>query len=372
MDRLNEFDLLNDVEINLADYETVKMSEFEKQKALRKFRKSKHSARQVTTKNNSWSKAIGLVVAALLTLTFLQPNFVQEISATVLNALDEIRITLTQSLYGANKEADSLFLIEESETLGDIPLKLSDIYISGNILTYQLIAYYPDGDERTGKLYFDESQILINGQVVAVIPSEEVSGFDPENPEVFTSTNSYYLPDGIDLSGNLIVDLEFTDIHYHDDSQKEVSTQSGTVKFSVETTGTDVTADTILVETDAIITTDIAEFTFEEIALNPDFTRILIRAEMTVDNSLFYDYAYRLQATSESGDVLDFIQWNSSNEQADGSYLIEFRVDQSKQVSPITLLDQVQSMDIQLLRYDGLKAPVEEFEAVGEPVTIEL
>lgn len=366
--------LLNEVEVDSDNYDLVEISEFEKQDMLRQFRRSNQT-------NKKWSKHKShpirnafLIIAAIASFFLFQPTMTRQITARVVNFLQDVQMSLSESLFGANDSVDNFFEVAEAKTIGDIPVKLQDIYITENTLTYNILFHYPQADENWKNLAFGEENIFINGEQIELIPSELIMGFVPDQEEVYHFTHTYYLPQNLNLNGEINFALELKNLHYigQDDNLTRNISQDEVI-FEVITSGEKLLADTNTIETDAVISTDFALFTFEEIALNPGYSRILTRAK-TVDPDpvRFNDHTYKLRIQTENGELAYFTRSNSPGLQEDGTQLMELRFDEMNSEISLTKLLESPTLDLQLMRFEGLKAAVEEFEEVGNPITIEI
>lgn len=368
------YDLLNEAEVDSENYKSIEVSEFERQQMMRKFRESKHENKKLVKGGGHPIRNVILLIAAMATITLLQPNFTKQITATVVNYLNDVQSTLSQTLFGADQEVESFFGVSDTEMLGEIPVKLEDLYVTENTISYKILAYYPEAGTDGDKLTFGEEKVHINGTQVELIPSEIMMDSVPEEEGVYQFTHTYYFQEPLDLSGEVNIALELNDLYITGQSEEQGSTtQTESIVFKINTTGEELLANTNSIETDAIITTDQNYFSFEEIALNPGYSRMLVRANpLDPDSDNFYDYSYKFKVTTETDETIFFTQWNSPGLQEDGSHLLEFRYDELNSDISLTQMLDSSALDLQLMRYEGLKASVEEFEQVGQAVTISL
>lgn len=362
------YDMLNEIEMDIDSYHIDEVNEFEKQQMLRKFRTSKYENKKRFKGKSHPVRNTFILIAVLAAFSVIQPNITQQIVASVVNILTDVQSSLNQTLFGADKKVDSFFDISEAEMMGDIPIKLEDIYVSENTLSYNLLAYYPEVDGND--MNFGEENVYINGELVELIPSEIMMGFIPDQEGVYQFTHSYYLPAALDLSGDINIALELENLNIHGENNESTS---DTVVFKINTTGEELLANINAVETDEEIVTDLHTFTFEEIALSTGYSRILLRANPLSSETLSVnDFSYKFKVTTESGQTVYFTRWNSPGQQDYGSYLLEFRFDEMNSEVSLTELLESNILELQLMRYEGLKSSVDDYEEVGEPVTISL
>lgn len=370
------YSLLNDIQIDSEDYEVIEMSEFDKQQMLKQFRQSKHANKKLVKGKSHPIRTALLLVAAIGTIFLIQPNFTRQITATVANFLQDVQMNLSQTLFGADSSAnsESFFEVSDAQMFGEIPIKLEDLYVTESTISYNILLYYPQADAGNDKFSFGGENIYINEEQMDLIPSEIKMGFVPDQEGLYQFTHTYYLPESIDMTDEINIALELKDLKYVGQGENPTTdVYQESVIFKVNTSGEELLADSKTIESSEIISTDLADFSFEEIVLNPGYSRIMMRANLfNPDQIDFFDYTYKLRIDTDTAGTAYFTRWNSPGQQADGSHLVEFRFDEANSDISLTELLEASSLELQLMQFEGMKGSVEDFEDVGNAVNIQL
>ncbi|MGL5507307.1 MAG: DUF4179 domain-containing protein, partial [Paraclostridium sp.] len=263
----NIYDMLNDIEIDLSEYEKEDFNDTEKQRVKNNFRKSINSKR--VKKNNNYKKYIAVASAACISVFVFSKT---EIGSYANEAVTEIVYGIKEALGIKGDLTPYATNVNQSITKKGLTVKINDVILDGDELLIHITKTY---DKKLGKddiINLSSEKLRINGKTV----NKGSSGY-------FTKINEHteefiigYKLHEDEYKGDINVRLRIGDA-YIGDSQEDYKHIYGPWIFKFK-----VNSDKLKDETKEIITNDSVKLKDGSIVTIDKYISNVLREEIHV------------------------------------------------------------------------------------------
>ena len=249
------FDMLNDSDINLDDYEKEEMNDIEKMK-MKKF------AKKMTKKKKGFKFTKVAGICAAVGAGFLITPFGQDVIASINLPSFEF-----EELLGIDKDlSDYKTVVNQSVTDKGVTIKLNEVIFDENMLRVFSTIYVEDNGKKYTFASGDEI-IYINGEKSL---SGIGGGLRKVAENTFVSEMDHFIDlEKIDLSKPLDIEIKIKDVKMHstDGSEKDKSVKGNwNFKFTVDPS--EIIADTKIQEPNIVLAEGEQTVTIEKFTSN--------------------------------------------------------------------------------------------------------
>lgn len=214
-DDKNIYDMLNDIEVDLSEYEREDFNDIEKMKIKKKFRQS------IGKKNinNNYKKYISVASAVVVSLGIVSLTPVGTYASKIISDL----VFDIKSVLGINTEEDGYInIINKSVTKDNITLRLNEAILNDDELIVSLTTKSEENLDKNETLWRDRaSKLYINGELIDALESSTSSQVSKKNNDEIMffrlDTNKY--------NGVIDVKLEFDGIARYKEEKNELIKQ---------------------------------------------------------------------------------------------------------------------------------------------------
>lgn len=345
----NIYELLNYLSIDLEDYAKEELSDMEKQKLKRAFRRKK---------NRSNSKKIGTIAVALLAVViFAQTGWGKAVYAATESKLAEISYSISEALGIERNIAPYANVVNQVVESNSTAMKLTDVIIDKDELILSIITS-TNKPVQEG-IDFDYG-IFINGKKIRNYGGSGSSGSIDDSQTRFFSVRSVNI-DGIDTTGNVDIKVVLKNLTHYFTGDNVWEKVKGKWEFEFVANGSELMADTHALALDYGFHIGDEKYTLEEFRYNPVNQKIFGKVK---DRSEPY-YKIDLRGRDNLGNEVEFRLTRVSGEDLIFKYQ-NLHGDLSKEITSITLTPYA----AKLPEKSGKISDV--WEQVGEAFTIHL
>lgn len=252
----NIYELLNQVEVNIEDYEKEELSDMEKQKLKDNFKKN------IRKKINL--KKFGIIAAALiLTISVVgQTNIGKNVYAAAESKISEMYYSIGKALGIKTNIEPYANVVNQTVQDKGIEVKLTDVIIDKDELIFSTIV---NTDKRVDGFRFD-SEIFINGKRLTNYGTTGRRRVIDDSNTLFLQTDCVGIK-GIDTKENVDIKIELSDFNYYiGDAEENIK---GRWKFEFAANGEELTENTYVLPIEHSFDIDEQSYSLEEFRLNP-------------------------------------------------------------------------------------------------------
>ncbi|NLV76791.1 MAG: DUF4179 domain-containing protein [Tissierellia bacterium] len=292
----NIYEFLNEIDLNIDDYEKEELSDIEKENLKKTFKKS--------VKRKVSFKKIGAIAAALvLTIGVLsQTSFGKNVYATAQSKVSEISYSIGKAL-GIEKNIEPYAnVVNQVVEDNGIEVKLTDVIIDKDELIFSTIVNTNKAVDGCSLDY----DIFINGKKLKNYGGSGSSGAIDDSNTLFCKT---YCVDvkGIDTKENVDIKIVLSDLDYYlynfeGTAIEEEGKINGKWKFEFTANGSELTANTYVLPLDYYFNIDNQQYTLKEFRYNPVNQKIYGRIEGNKSS----DYDIKLEGQDDLGNSVCF------------------------------------------------------------------
>lgn len=200
----NIYEMLNDIEIDLSEYEKEDFNDIEKQRIKNKFRKSINSKK--IKKNNNYNKYVVVASAACISLFVFSKT---EIGSYANEAVTEIVYGIKEAL-GIKVDLTSYATnVNQSITKKGLTVKINDVILDGDELLIHITKTYDEKLGKDGSINLSSEKLSINGKTVSKGSSGYFTKINENTEELIIG---YKLEDE-DYNGDINVRLRIGDAY---------------------------------------------------------------------------------------------------------------------------------------------------------------
>ncbi|SCG81692.1 hypothetical protein DW1_0071 [Proteiniborus sp. DW1] len=253
----NIYELLNQVEFNIDDYEKVELSDIEKKKLKQRFKEGRRKRLDF--------KKLGAITAALaLTIgVFSQTSVGKSVYASAQSKITEISYSIGRALgIERNIEPYENIVNQIVENKG-VEIKLTGVIIDKDELILSTIV---NTNKPVDGFFFDYD-IYINGKKLRDYGMTGSSGAIDDSKTIFFTANSFDVK-GIDLYETLDIKVVLKNLHYYlvGESDEEIK---GKWEFEFTASGNELATTSYTLPLDYSFDIDNTTYILEEFRYNP-------------------------------------------------------------------------------------------------------
>ncbi|SNS52830.1 protein of unknown function [Anaerovirgula multivorans] len=346
----NIYELLNQMEFNINDYEREELTDMEKKKLKENFRKKR--------KKKFDFRKIGIIVATLvLTIgIFSQTSFGKNVYAATQSTISEITYSIGKAL-GIERNIELYGnVVDQIVENNGVEIKLTDVIIDKDELIFSTIVNI---NKPVDGFMFDHN-IFINGKKLRNNGMTGSCGKIDDSETMFVDT---YLVDavGIDTKENIDIKIVFSDLNYFTIKSEDIV--EGKVKgkwiFEFTADGSELMADTYVLPLDYSFDIDNQSYILEELRYNPVNQKIRGNVKGKSNGS----YQIDLRGYDNLGNEITFYLSSKSGEDFVFKYSNLYK-DFSDEITSITLTPYAAKLPEESGRESN------DYKQVGEEFTI--
>lgn len=364
------FKMLNDVEIDLTEYDEIDLSQEEKSKLFNHFKVEKTTPKP-QRQNKTW---LALAAAILLLIAGSQTTVGQQVQATAASIIESIRYSLNSALGNENTETPGALSFNQTATIGNAEVSIQDLVVFDHRIVFNMLV---DLDGSTQDEYFigvKHLEIQINGQTIntELVTSEGVIYDTEENIHSIV----YSVPFREELSEeemvNITVHLEDLQFYQPREISEDELLIEGAVTFSAETTREELNKYTAIYDIHTTLAQDDYEYVIEQMYMNPVLNFIEVYSDDKDVVGVEHFQLMEIRGIDEKGQELLFeLSYYSMTED-----YRKYSFSLSEEESEITNRDLVDAdyLDLQfyLADWPEVQGSAVELEPFGEPFKVEL
>lgn len=351
----NIYDLLNNMDFDIDDYEKEELNDMEKKKFKNEFRKNKK-------KKFNFRKFGSIVAAIILSIGVLsQTNIGKEVYAAAESKISELTYSIGNALNIERDIEKYSNLINKTVENNGVEIKLTDVIIDKDELLFSTII---NTNNPADGVDFDYD-IFINGKRLIEYGATGSSG-EIDNSEELFSANYEVDVKNIDIEENVDVRIVLKNLSYYTfgDSMKVKNKKNvrGKWDFEFNANGSELAANTYSLPLDYSFKIGKQEYTLEEFRYNPVSQKVY----GVVENEDEAFYTIDLKGYDDIGNEVKFSFSRQDNEDLVFRYS-NLDNDLSEEAKSITLIPYA----AELPKESGNEM-TNPYTAVGEEFTINL
>lgn len=322
-DAKNIYELLNDMDINLEDYDKKELDDMEKRRLKNNFRKTK-------MKKVNLRKIGTIAVVAVFTIGLLgQTNLGKNVYAAAQSKVSEISYSIGEGLGIKRNIEPYANVVNKVVEDKKVEVKLTDVIIDKDELIFSTII---NTNKPVSGIDFDYD-IIINGRKLS-IDSASCKHEGIEGSETLFLLTHFVETKGIDLKQNLDIKIVFYNLNYRvGEEDKRVK---GNWEFEFNASGSELMADTHVLPINYSFSIDDQKYTLEEFRYNPVSQKIFGKIEGKTREPYWID----LKGYDNLGNEVVFFLASVSGEELIFKYENMYR-NLSDEITSITLAPYV-------------------------------
>lgn len=204
----NIYDMLNDIDIDLDEYEKEDFNDIEKQRIKKKFRKS------INRKNNNNKKYVAVASAAVITVGLLSNS---NIRTYAYEKLVDIGNNITSALGIETNLDEYIENINQSVTRNGLTVSIKEVVLDGNELLIFIEHEYDKELKKGESIDLISENLYINGEKV----NKGVSGYYTKRSGSKSEFVLGYELDKAEYKGDIDVKLRIMDAYKWEDEESE-------------------------------------------------------------------------------------------------------------------------------------------------------
>lgn len=365
----NIFRMLNDMEIDHTEYEETELSDEEKDKVFETF-KSEKTLSKPKRQNKTW---IAVAAAVLLLIAGSQTSVGQQVQATAVSIIENIRYSLNSALGNTNTETPGALSFNQTAYIGNAEVSIQDLVAFDHRIVFNLLVDMDAPVQDEHFMGFEELEIQINGKTLNTdLVTSWGSAYDGEE-NIHSVVYSVPLDEKLSEEDMINISIQFEDIRYYrpgETSEAQLLIE-GAATFSAETTREELNKYTDIYNIQTTIAQDDYEYTIEKMYINPVLNFIEIFSDdedvMSVDFQMM-----EIRGTDEKGRNVLFEATNRMESDDYRKYSFSL-TDEMSEISTQELVD-AEYLDLQFYLFDWPEEQggTAEFEPFGQPFKVEL
>lgn len=349
MNEKNIYEMLNNVEINLEDYEEDSMTDFEKERAKKRFSQSLKTP-------ISKSKKLGVSIAAALVLLVGITN--NPVSAKVNMLLDSFTYSMSQEI-GMDYPGKS-YEVNQNAAIGDYQIKIADILLDEESITLNYLIESPEYLESDSYLSVESINLYINGQKVK-IDGMHGGGKLLENG-LFQSLSTYDFREPIQIKEDNEIKIQVQGIG---NSEKILSLDS--VEFAFKGSKEDLNGQAQTLVLNKAIESEVGNIMLEKFVFNPYQSQVKFSVPVTKDTKEMF---FEANIIDENGRDLSFSGGTVNLNEKENTYECHLFSDDLGSLTFDRLLE-AKNLKFQIYSHERKSGEVELFE-LGDSLEIQI
>ena len=366
----NIFRMFNDIEIDHTEYEEADLSQEEKDKLFETF-KSKTTPSKPKRQNKTWIT----VAAAAILLLFAgsQTNVGQQVQATAVSIIENIRYSLNNALGNAKTETPGALSFNQTVKIGNAEVSIQDLVAFDHRIVFNLLVDM-DGDIQDEHFIgFDELEIQINGKLLNTDLVSSTGIVYDEEENIHSAVYSVPLNEKLSEEDMVNIAIHFENIHYYQpvETSEEKLLIEGAATFSAETTREELNKYTDIYNIQTTIAQDDYEYIIEKMYINP----VLNFIEVFSDNEdvLGVDFQMmEIRGTDEKGQEVLFEVTNRRESDDYRKYSFSLTEEMSEMTTQELVDAEYLDLQFYLVDWPEIQGATVELAPFGQPFTVEL
>lgn len=257
----NVYELLNEMDFNIGDYEKEELSDIEKENLKYNFKKS-------TRKKFNVKKFGAIAAALLLSIGVLsQTNFGRNVYATAQSKVSEISYSIGKALGIERNIEPYANVVDQVVESNGVEVKLTDVIVDKDELIFSTIVNTNTAVDGISFNY----DIFINGKKLNNYGGTGSFGAIEDSKTLFYATYCISTK-GIDTKENVDIKIVLSDLYYHILNFDESTTEGkikGEWKFEFAANGSELMANTYALPLDYSFDIENQKYILEEFRYNP-------------------------------------------------------------------------------------------------------
>lgn len=346
----NIYELLNQIEFNINDYEKEQLTDIEKQKIKERFRKSRN-------KKFDYKRIAAIGAAVVLSVgIFSQTSLGKNVYAATKSTISEVTYSMGKALGIERNIEPYRNVVNQIVEHDGVEIKLTDVIIDKDELIFCTIV---NTNKPVDGFSFDYD-IYINGKKLKNYGMTGSYGKIDDSETMFLDT--YYVDAvGIDTEENIDMKIVFNDLNYFTTKSDDIV--EGKVKgkwiFEFTADGSELMADTHVLPLGYSFDLDQQSYVLEELRYNPVNQKILGKVKGKSD--VFYQI--ELRGYDNLGNEVNFYLSSKSNEDLVFKYQNLYK-DFPDEITSITLTPYAAKLPEESGRMSN------DYKQVGETFTV--
>lgn len=366
------FSILNDIKIDVEEFEETDLSTEEKNRLFQNFQAEINPP----TKQKRHKNWIAVAAALLLLIAGSQTTVGQQVQATAVSIIENIRYSLSSALGNAETETSGALSFNQTAKIGTAEVSIQDLVVFDHRLVFNLLVDM-DGDIQDEHFMgFDEMSIQINGQKLNTGSWPFRSNVYDKEENIHSPIYTVSLEEPISEADLINIEIQLNDIRYYqpriiDNQKHQKNLIEGTAIFSIDTTQKELNQYTNVYDIDTVLIQDDYEYIIENMYINPTLNFIEVysddKAVLAVEFQLM-----EIRGKDEKGREVLFEQTYSMDSENFRKY--SFSLDEESSDITTEELVNAQYLDLQfyLADWPEVQGAYVELEPYGELFTIDL
>ena len=366
------FSILNDIKIDVEEFEETDLSTEEKNRLFQTFQAEINPP----TKQKRHKNWIAVAAALLLLIAGSQTTVGQQVQATAVSIIENIRYSLSSALGNAETETSGALSFNQTAKIGTAEVSIQDLVAFEHRLVFNLLVDM-DGDIQDEHFMgFDEMSIQINGQKLNTGSWPFRSNVYDKEENIHSPIYTVSLEEPISEADLINIEIQLNDIRYYqpriiDNQKHQKNLVEGTAIFSIDTTQKELNQYTNVYDIDTVLIQDDYEYIIENMYINPTLNFIEVysddKAVLAVEFQLM-----EIRGKDEKGREVLFEQTYSMDSENYRKY--SFSLDEESSDITTEELVNAQYLDLQfyLADWPEVQGAYVELEPYGELFTIDL
>lgn len=366
------FSILNDIKIDVEEFEETDLSTEEKNRLFQTFQAEINPP----TKQKRHKNWIAVAAALLLLIAGSQTTVGQQVQATAVSIIENIRYSLSSALGNAETETSGALSFNQTAKIGTAEVSIQDLVVFDHRLVFNLLVDM-DGDIQDEHFMgFDEMSIQINGQKLNTGSWPFRSNVYDKEENIHSPIYTVSLEEPISEADLINIEIQLNDIRYYqpriiDNQKHQKNLVEGTAIFSIDTTQKELNQYTNVYDIDTVLIQDDYEYIIENMYINPTLNFIEVysddKAVLAVEFQLM-----EIRGKDEKGREVLFEQTYSMDSENYRKY--SFSLDEESSDITTEELVNAQYLDLQfyLADWPEVQGAYVELEPYGELFTIDL
>lgn len=365
------FSMLNDTKIDVTEYEETDLSQAEKDKLFSTFKAETTPPLKTKKQTNSW---IAVAAAIVFLIVGSQTSIGQQVQATAVSMVENIRYSLNNALGNANTETPGALSFNQTAHIGNAEVSIQDFIAFEHRIVLNLLVDM-DGDIQDERFMgFDGMSIQINGQTLNTASWTSRGTVYDEEENIHSHIYTVSLEEPISEADLINIEIQLNDIRYYQpriiNNQKNLI--EGTATFSVDTTQKELNQYTNVYDIDTVLIQDDYEYIIEKMYINPTLNFIEVYSDDKDVLDVEHFQLMEFRGKDNNGREVLFEQTYLTDSEDYRKY--SFSLDEESSEMTTEELADVEYLDLQLYLTDWpeIQGTYVELEPYGESFTIDL
>lgn len=352
----NIYHLLNDVQIDVDNYEEISVSFAEKEKIFR----------NLTAKKNSAKRKKRPALAFALLMMLFATAFLPPVKAAIQSIFETIHYTLSDALGIDENSADSVVSVQQFDYIQDVGIKIEEVIYIGDSLIFNVLIDMEETPDDQFFMGFGHMSVAIDGKPISSSGTTHGKLID-QTENIYGTVVTIQVDEELASSKDSVITIEIDDIHYKDERMIAGKTlHEGQANFEIQTSGEELSQYNRKYPLNEHFTAFDVDYHINEMISHPLMTLIEVQSNNPSDDYQLME----IRGTDELGRSLTFIPYLSSSSDNHLRMKLQF----SEVDSEITVQELYDAEFVTLQPYsaghpNGTDATYEPF---GEPFEINL